>query len=41
MLACTQCQSRNYRTTKKPGQIVERRKFCKSCGVHVLHRETK
>lgn len=41
-LACVDCKSRNYKTTKKPDRdVVEIRKFCKTCGRHTLHRETK
>lgn len=40
-LACTECKSRNYKTTKKRDQVIERKKFCKVCGTHTLHRETK
>ena len=41
-LACMDCKSRNYRTTKKLEQPpVEQRKFCKACGRHTLHQETK
>jgi len=40
-LVCTECQSRNYRTTKKRDQKLEIKKFCKTCGSHTLHRETK
>ena len=41
-LNCTVCGSRNYKTTKKPDRdLVEMRKFCKTCGRHTVHRETK
>jgi len=40
-LECTDCKSRNYRITKKPDQQVELKKFCKTCGKHSLHRDTK
>jgi len=40
-LVCTECKSRNYRTTKRRDQKVEIKKFCKSCGTHTVHRETK
>jgi len=43
-LACTQCLSRNYTTTKNKMANPDRmqmRKFCKRCGKHTLHRETK
>jgi large subunit ribosomal protein L33 len=42
-LACTECQSRNYRTTRKAsdkGQL-ELKKFCSSCKRHTVHKETK
>ena len=40
-LACTECGSRNYKTTKAPADYVELKKFCKRCKKHTLHRETK
>jgi large subunit ribosomal protein L33 len=40
-LACVECKARNYKTTKQPDQILELRKFCKSCKRHTTHRETK
>ncbi|OUM98227.1 MAG: 50S ribosomal protein L33 [Firmicutes bacterium ZCTH02-B6] len=43
-LECTECKSRNYRTTKNrrndPDRI-ELRKYCKRCRTHTLHRETR
>ena len=43
-LECIECRERNYITTKnrrtQRGRI-ELRKFCRRCGHHVLHRETK
>lgn len=43
-LACTECKQRNYSTTKNkkknPGRI-ELNKYCKFCGKHTLHKETK
>jgi large subunit ribosomal protein L33 len=43
-LACTQCNERNYTTTKSkkndPGRL-ERKKYCPRCHKHTLHRETK
>ncbi|MFG6120609.1 MULTISPECIES: 50S ribosomal protein L33 [Thalassobacillus] len=44
VLACTVCMSRNYSSYKNPSNQAERlevRKFCKKCGKHTLHRETK
>jgi len=32
-LACTECKQRNYNTTKK--------KYCRFCKKHTVHRETK
>jgi large subunit ribosomal protein L33 len=42
-LACSDCKSRNYKTTKKRERQdpIELKKFCKVCGKHTLHRETK
>ncbi|WP_284140998.1 MULTISPECIES: 50S ribosomal protein L33 [unclassified Virgibacillus] len=43
-LACTICASRNYSTNKNAvtsSTRLETRKFCKVCGKHTLHRETK
>jgi len=43
-LACTECQERNYTTTKNrrndPGRL-ELNKYCPRCRAHTLHRETK
>lgn len=42
-LACSECGTRNYRTTRKreqQGQI-ERKKHCPTCNRHTVHRETK
>lgn len=44
ILVCTECLSRNYSLTKNKRVNVERlelRKFCKKCGKHTLHKETK
>jgi large subunit ribosomal protein L33 len=40
-LFCTECQARNYQSTKKRDQKIEIKKFCKSCGRHTIHRDTK
>ncbi len=42
-LACTECESRNYRTTRKPEQKgqIELKKHCPRCNRHTVHRETK
>ncbi|MFC6314072.1 MULTISPECIES: 50S ribosomal protein L33 [Lapidilactobacillus] len=42
-LACTVCGSRNY-TISENNQRTERlevKKFCKHCGKHTLHKETR
>jgi large subunit ribosomal protein L33 len=44
ILACTQCQERNYNTTKNKRKHPERqefRKYCPRCNKHVVHKETK
>jgi large subunit ribosomal protein L33 len=42
-LACSECQSRNYKTTRKPGALGQLilKKFCPTCKRHTVHRETK
>jgi len=43
-LECTECKSRNYRTTKNRRTTTERlelKKHCKICRRHTLHRETR
>ena len=43
-LACTECQRRNYTTTKnkrKHPERVEHRKYCPFCRCHKLHKETR
>ncbi len=43
-LACSECQDRNYTSTKNrrndPGRL-ELSKYCLRCRTHTLHRETK
>ncbi len=43
-LACSECQERNYTTTKNrrndPGRL-GLSKYCPRCRTHTLHRETK
>ncbi len=43
-LACGECKQRNYTTTKNkkrtPGKI-ELKKYCRFCGRHTPHKETK
>ena len=43
-MACTECKSRNYVSTKNKKQgaaRLELRRFCQKCGKHVVHREQK
>ncbi|MBS7578350.1 MULTISPECIES: 50S ribosomal protein L33 [unclassified Enterococcus] len=43
-LACTVCGSRNYAITVSGNQRsnrIEVKKFCKYCGKHTLHSETR
>ena len=42
-MACTECKNRNYyfaRGKKQEGKL-EIKKFCRTCGKHSLHKETK
>jgi large subunit ribosomal protein L33 len=43
-LACTECKRRNYQTNKSkrnsPDRI-ELKKYCRWCGRHTPHRETR
>lgn len=44
ILVCSECLSRNYTITKNKRVNVERlelNKYCKRCGKHTLHKETK
>jgi large subunit ribosomal protein L33 len=43
-LACTECKRRNYQTEKSKRNSpdrVEFSKYCRWCGRHTLHRETR
>jgi len=44
-LVCSECESKNYYTTRKkqPGQKkkIELKKFCPKCRNHTLHKEGK
>ena len=43
-MACTECKQRNYETSKNKRNNpdrVEMTKFCKFCGKHTVHKETK
>jgi large subunit ribosomal protein L33 len=43
-LACTECKRRNYQTQKSKRNSPDRIEFktyCRWCGTHTLHRETR
>jgi large subunit ribosomal protein L33 len=42
-LVCTKCESRNYKTTRRPDQVgqIEKKKYCPTCKGHTVHKETK
>lgn len=42
-LACSECGSRNYSIAENVNRVerLEVKKFCKYCGKHTIHRETK
>ncbi|MHB0913302.1 MAG: 50S ribosomal protein L33 [Armatimonadota bacterium] len=43
-LACTECKSRNYSTTKNKRNDPDRleiKKYCRVCRKHTPHRESK
>ena len=44
ILACTVCKNRNYTTTKNKRQHpdrLEHKKYCRCCGKHTAHKETR
>lgn len=44
ILACTDCKQRNYHTMKNKKNTpdrLERKKYCKFCKKHTVHRETR
>ncbi|MGH7458245.1 MAG: 50S ribosomal protein L33 [Longimicrobiaceae bacterium] len=44
ILACTECESRNYHTTKNKrthAGRVEHKKYCPRCNRHTPHKESK
>ncbi|MBI4521318.1 MAG: 50S ribosomal protein L33 [Gemmatimonadetes bacterium] len=44
ILACTQCEERNYTMTKNKrlhSERVEYKKYCPRCRKHTAHKETK
>jgi large subunit ribosomal protein L33 len=43
-LACTECKRRNYQSQKSKRNSpdrVEFKKYCRWCGSHTVHRETR
>ncbi len=43
-MACQVCKQRNYTSTKNKRRTpdkLELKKYCRFCGKHTLHRETK
>ncbi len=42
-LVCSECQARNYKTTKRTDQKgqLELKKYCPTCKRHTTHKETK
>jgi large subunit ribosomal protein L33 len=42
-LVCGECESRNYRTTRKRDQQgqLSLKKYCPKCKKHTVHKETK
>lgn len=44
VMACTECKERNYFTQKNKKNDPDRlefNKYCRRCGKHTLHKETK
>ncbi|HPW53117.1 MAG TPA: 50S ribosomal protein L33 [Erysipelotrichaceae bacterium] len=44
IMTCSECLSRNYTTSrnrKTSRERLELLKYCKKCGKHTLHKETK
>ena len=44
ILSCNECKERNYNKTKNKRlhpERVEYRKYCRRCGKHTPHKETK
>lgn len=44
ILSCTVCKNRNYNTTKnkrKHPDRLELKKYCRFCGKHTVHKETR
>jgi large subunit ribosomal protein L33 len=42
-LACSECDTRNYRTTRRLEQLgqLTLKKYCPTCKRHTVHKETK
>jgi len=43
-LACQECKNRNYTTDKnkrKHPDRLEHKKYCRFCGKHTVHKETR
>ncbi len=44
-LCCSECKAANYHTKKSkkalPGAKIEKKKYCRACRKHTLHKETK
>ena len=43
-LACSECSTRNYKTTKvrrDGAPTLKLKKFCKTCDKHTIHEETR
>jgi large subunit ribosomal protein L33 len=47
-LACAECETRNYKTTRKAGGgggndkgQLSIKKYCPTCNKHTVHKETK
>ncbi len=42
-LVCSECEARNYKTTRKQSQQgqLELKKYCARCKRHTVHKETK
>ena len=43
ILVCKECLARNYTTysSPQPTQIIEKKKHCKECNKHTVHKETR
>ena len=43
ILQCTDCKNKNYHYSrgKRKDYKVEVKKFCRACGKHTMHKETK